>query len=60
MAANVRFLRTSKESQNNRTIFNQNTLYFVRDSRQLYQGENLLTSGIRLVEALPEAHLAAE
>lgn len=60
MAANVRFLRTSKETQNNRTIFNQNTLYFVRDSRQLYQGENLLTSGIRLVEALPEAHLAAE
>lgn len=58
--ANVRFVRTTKEKQINRGTYDSNALYFCLDSREMYRGEQLLTDGVRVVEALPEVHVAAD
>jgi hypothetical protein len=61
--ANVRFVRTTKEKQINREVYDQNALYFCRDSREFYRADQLLTDGVRLVasyDMLPEFNVAAD
>ena len=61
--ANVRFVRTTQNKQNNREEYDNNTLYFCTDSGALYRGAQLLTDGARIVSSysdLPEFDVAAD
>ena len=61
--ANVRFVRTTQNKQNNREEYDNNTLYFCTDSGALYRGAQLLSDGARTVSSysnLPEFNVAAD
>ena len=61
--ANVRFVRTIQNKQNNREEYDDNALYFCIDSGALYRGNQLLSDGIRIVSSyseLPTFDVAAE
>ena len=61
--ANVRFISTTQEKQNNREEYDYNALYFCKDSRALYRGNQLLSDGARIVSSysdLPEFNVAAD
>lgn len=61
--ANVRFISTTQEKQNNREEYDYNALYFCKDSGALYRGNQLLSDGARIVSSysdLPEFNVAAD
>lgn len=61
--ANVRFVRTTQNKQNNREEYDDNALYFCTDSGALYRGNQLLSDGIRTVASyseLPDFSIAAD
>ena len=61
--ANVRFVSTTQEKQNNREEYDYNALYFCKDSGALYRGNQLLSDGARIVSSysdLPEFNVAAD
>ena len=61
--ANVRFVSTTQNRQNNREEYNNNTLYFCTDSGALYRGAQLLSDGVRIVSSyseLPKFNVAAD
>ena len=61
--ANVRFISTTQEKQNNREEYDYNALYFCKDSGVLYRGNQLLSDGVRIVSSysdLPEFNVAAD
>lgn len=61
--ANVRFVRTTQNKQNNREEYDDNALYFCTDSGALYRGAQLLSDGARIVSSysdLPEFDIAAD
>ena len=61
--ANVRFISTTQEKQNNREEYDDNALYFCKDSGALYRGNQLLSDGARIVSSysdLPEFNVAAD
>ena len=61
--ANVRFISTTQEKQNNREEYDYNALYFCTDSGALYRGNQLLSDGTRIVSSysnLPEFNVAAD
>lgn len=61
--ANVRFVSTTQEKQNNRVEYDYNALYFCTDSGSLYRGSQLLSDGIRTVSSysnLPDFSIAAD
>lgn len=61
--ANVRFVRTTKEKQIKREVYDNNALYFCTDSAELYRGAQLLSDGVRQVETyvdLPNFAVAAD
>ena len=61
--ANVRFVRTTQDKQNNRSEYDDNALYFCIDSRALYRGNQLLSDGARTVASyadLPDFSIAAD
>lgn len=61
--ANVRFVRTTQNKQNNREEYDENALYFCTDSGALYRGAQLLSDGARIVSSysdLPAFDIAAD
>ena len=61
--ANVRFISTTQEKQNNREEYDYNALYFCIYSGALYRGDQLLSDGVRIVSSysdLPEFNVAAD
>lgn len=61
--ANVRFVRTTQNKQNNREEYDDNALYFCTDSGALYRGNQLLSDGARMVATyadLPDFNIAAD
>ena len=61
--ANVNFVRTTKQRQINRETYDENALYFTKDSHEMYWAEKLLTDGLRYVyayENLPSFDTAAD
>lgn len=61
--ANVRFVRTTQDKQNNREEYDNNALYFCTDSGALYRGAQLLSDGARIVSSyseLPAFNIAAD
>lgn len=61
--ANVRFISTTQEKQNNREEYDYNALYFCKDSGALYRGNQLLSDGARTVSSyseLPNFNIAAD
>ena len=61
--ANVRFVSTTQEKQNNREEYDYNALYFCTDSVALYRGNQLLSDGARTVSSyseLPNFNIAAD
>lgn len=61
--ANVRFVSTTQNRQNNREEYDNNALYFCTDSGALYRGAQLLSDGARIVSSyseLPKFNVAAD
>lgn len=61
--ANVRFVSTTQNKQDNREEYDDNALYFCKDSGALYRGSQLLSDGARIVESyadLPDFNVAAD
>ena len=61
--ANVRFVSTTQNRQNNREEYDNNALYFCTDSGALYRGAQLLSDGARTVSSyseLPNFNIAAD
>ena len=61
--ANVNFVRTTKQRQINRETYDENALYFTKDSHEMYWAEKLLTDGFRYVQSfdkLPSFDTAAD
>lgn len=61
--ANVRFVSTTQNKQDNREEYDDNALYFCKDSGALYRGSQLLSDGARIVSSypdLPEFNVAAD
>lgn len=63
MAQNVRFIRTTKEKWSNRDTYDDNALYFCRDTNELFWGARCISDGVRVIQTyndLPECSCAAD
>lgn len=63
MAANVRFIKTSKEKYLAKTEYDSTALYFCEDTGEIFKGQVLFTHGVKIVptrSALPECPCAAD
>jgi len=63
MAANVKFVRTTKERYLNRDTYDIYALYFCEDTGEMFKGNQILTDGIRIIPTfadLPKCPCAAD